>query len=440
MKVLVVGGGGREHALVWKIKSSPLVQEIVCAPGNPGTAKLARNVEIAANDVQRLVELAEREKPDLVVVGPEEPLVLGLADQLRKRGVRVFGPGARGARIEGSKLYAKEILERHRIPTGGYKRFDRAGSAKGYLESCKYWPQVVKADGLAAGKGVFVCADAREACAVVDTLMEQRKLGAAGEQIVVEEFLDGQEVSVLSITDGRGLLIFEPAIDHKQVGDGDTGANTGGMGVLSPAPWVTRRLMRQIESRVLLPTLHALTIEEVEFQGLLYAGLMVNDGGPRVLEFNCRFGDPETQVLVRRFKSDLVPYLVAAADGKLADMEPPEWDARVCIGVVMCAEGYPGEYRKGDPILGLEKADAVGDVVAFVAGAKQQGKALVTSGGRVLCVTALGADVEEARAKAYEACGLVRWQGAFFRRDIGLRRERAPVGPPDSHGESGDVL
>ncbi|MBM3977270.1 MAG: phosphoribosylamine--glycine ligase [Planctomycetes bacterium] len=438
MKLLVVGGGGREHALVWKFKSSPLVQEIVCAPGNPGTAKLARNVDIAVGDVARLVELAQKERPDLVVIGPEEPLVLGLADRLRALGLRVFGPGARGARIEGSKLYAKEILERHRIPTGGYKRFDRAGVAKSYLESCKYWPQVVKADGLAAGKGVFVCQDAREACAVVDTLMEQKKLGAAGDQIVIEEFLEGQEVSVLSITDGRGLLILEPAIDHKQVGDGDSGPNTGGMGVLSPAPWVTRRLMRQIESRVLLPTLHALTIEEVEFRGLLYAGLMVNDGGPRVLEFNCRFGDPETQVLVRRFKSDLVPYLVAAADGKLAELEPPEWESRVCVGVVMCAEGYPGEYRKGDPILGLEKIEQLPDVVAFVAGAKQQGRALVTSGGRVLCVTALGRDVDEARARAYEACSLVRWQGAFWRKDIGLRREKAQAEVLGAAGEPED--
>jgi phosphoribosylamine--glycine ligase len=438
MKILVIGGGGREHALAWKLKSSPRVTEVLCAPGNPGTARCARNVDVAANDVPGLVALCALEKPDLVVVGPEEPLVLGLADVLREKGIPVFGPGARGARIEGSKQYAKEILERNRIPTGSYKRFDRAGVAKSYLESCKYWPQVIKADGLAAGKGVFVCQDAREGCVVVDMLMEQRKLGPAGAQIVIEEFLGGQEVSVLAMTDGHGLLICEPAVDHKQVGDGDVGPNTGGMGVVSPAAWVTRRLMRQVESRVLLPTLHALTIEEVPFQGLLYAGLMVNDSGPRVLEYNCRFGDPETQVLVRRFKSDLLPYLLAVAQGKLSEMEPPEWDPRVCIGVVMCAEGYPGEYRKGDPIVGLDKADALADVAVFVAGAKQQGRALVTSGGRVLCVTALGVDVEEARARAYEACALLRWQGAFYRRDIGLSRYKAEVEVPEAGVETHD--
>ncbi|MEZ5977056.1 MAG: phosphoribosylamine--glycine ligase [Planctomycetota bacterium] len=421
MRVLVVGSGGREHALVWKIARSPLVEEVIAAPGNAGTARLARNVEVSAKDVPGLVALAKNERVDLVVVGPEDPLCLGLADALRAADVAVFGPGAAGARLEGSKLFAKEILDRHRIPTGAWRRFDRAGAAKSYLQGLKTWPQVVKADGLAAGKGVFVCKDSTEACTVIDTVMEERRLGDAGNTVVIEEFLEGQELSVMALTDGETLLVLEPAVDHKQVGDGDTGPNTGGMGVASPVPWVTKRLMRQVEQRVLLPTLHALQMEEIPFRGVLYAGLMVSDSGPRVLEYNVRFGDPETQIVMRRFASDIVPYLLATANGKLGELDPPEWDPRVAIGVVGAADGYPGEYRRGDPITGLDEADAVDEAVVFQAGTALRGRQVVTNGGRVVCATALGDGLAEARERAYAALDRVLWDGKFCRRDIGLR-------------------
>ncbi|MCK6446377.1 MAG: phosphoribosylamine--glycine ligase [Planctomycetes bacterium] len=422
MKVLIVGGGGREHALAWKIRQSPLVREVLVAPGNAGTAQIARNVAIPAKDVKSLVELAKSERVDLVVVGPEEPLVLGLADELRAAKIDVLGPGASGARLEGSKAFAKEFLEAHRIPTALSKKFDRSGAAKAYLEAQKQWPLVIKADGLAAGKGVFVVQSAREGCTVVDQLMEEKKLGAAGARIVIEEFLVGEEISVLGITDGETILILEPVMDHKQVGDGDTGPNTGGMGVVSPHPTLTPRVMKQIEQHVLVPTLDGLRREEIEFRGVIFAGLMLTDSGPRVLEYNCRFGDPETQAVMRRLKSDLVPYLVAAARGKLIEQQAPEWDRRACVGVVAASDGYPGEYRRGDPIEGLEAADALEDVVVFQAGTRVQGRQAVSDGGRVLCVTALGKDLEEARERAYAGYDRIRYTGKFARRDIGQKR------------------
>ncbi len=446
--VLVVGGGGREHALVWKIAQSPRVRTVLCAPGNAGTARVAhrageqtageqrageqraavQNVDVAANDVPGLVRLAQREEVDLVVVGPEDPLVDGLADALRECGIRVFGPGRAGAQLEGSKIWSKELLQRNRIPTAAWRRFDRAGAAKTYLETCKEWPQVVKADGLAAGKGVAVCSDLREACSVVDGFMEERKLGDAGAQIVVEEFLEGEEVSVHALTDGQALLILESVVDHKQVGDGDTGPNTGGMGVVSPARGVTRRLMRQIEQRILLPTLHALRLEDVEFRGTLFVGLMITENGPRVLEYNVRFGDPETQALMRRLRGDLVPFLEATADGRLGELEAPEWDPRPVVGVVKASAGYPGPYEKGLAISGLDVAERLEEAVVFHAGTRLDGERVVTSGGRVICATALGADVDQARSRAYEAADHVRWDGAFCRRDIGAPRRARRIG------------
>lgn len=430
MKVLVVGGGGREHALAWKIAQSDLVEEVLCAPGNAGTARVARNVSVAATDLDALVALAREEGVGLVVVGPEDPLCAGLADRLRAAGIDTFGPGASGARLEGSKQFTKEICDRHRIPTGAWRRFDRAGMAKSYLQSLDTWPQVVKADGLAAGKGVFVCADATKACTVVDMLMEERSLGAAGGTIVIEEFLEGQELSVMVLTDGETLLVMEPAVDHKQAFDGDTGPNTGGMGVVTPVPWVSRRLMRQVEQRVLLPMLHALQMEDIPFRGVLYAGLMVSDAGPRVLEFNVRFGDPETQVVMRRFASDIVPYLLGTARGTLGELEPAEWLRDTVIGVVGAAEGYPGEYRRGDEISGLDEADEVEGAVVFQAGTKLMADhEVTTNGGRVLCATASGSDLEQARSRAYESLERVRWDGKFCRSDIGLRTTPRSVGP-----------
>ena len=439
-KVLVVGGGGREHALAWKIAASPLVGEVLCAPGNAGTSGTARNVAVAADDVPGLVDLAVREGVDLVVVGPEDALCAGLADQLRDKGILTYGPGRAGARLEGSKLFTKELLERHRIPTGGWRRFDRAGAAKSYLEALSEWPQVIKADGLAAGKGVFICTDAKEGCAVVDQLMEEKSLGAAGREIVVEEFLVGQEVSVQAMTDGRALLILEPVVDHKAVGEGDTGPNTGGMGIYSPVGFLSQRLLRQIEQRVLIPMLHALRVEEIDYQGTLYAGLMLTEAGPRVLEFNCRFGDPETQAMVRRFADDIVPYIEATARGDLAELEPPDWDPRACVGVVAAAEGYPGPYAKGDPVRGLEVAGAMDDVVVFHGGTREDGGAVVTNGGRVMCITALGDDLEEARDNAYSAYDAISWSGKFCRRDIGLPRRPGGALGPDYEPDAFDPL
>jgi phosphoribosylamine--glycine ligase len=448
MKVLVVGGGGREHALCWKIAQSPLHPEILCAPGNVGTAQVARNVATKANDVDALVRLATKEKVDLVVVGPEDPLVLGLADKLRAAGIATFGPGVAGARLEGSKVFTKEILEKYRIPTATYRVFDRSGVAKSYLEACTSWPQVVKADGLAAGKGVVIVHDAKQGCAAVDAFMEKKSLGNAGHKIVIEECLVGEEASVLAITDGETILILEPVMDHKQVGDGDTGPNTGGMGVFSPVPLLTKRIQRQIEQRVLVPAVHALRREDIEFRGVLFVGLMITDSGPKVLEFNTRFGDPECQALMRRMTSDLLPILDATAKGKLASITEPEWDPRVCIGVVAAAEGYPGTPRKNDPIDGFEDAAKVPDVVVFHGGTARTPRGdVVTAGGRVACVTALAPDVETARQRAYEAFDKLRYDGKFARRDIGARRkkevlsgdngdaraEREPGGPAHEH-------
>jgi phosphoribosylamine--glycine ligase len=425
MKVLVVGGGGREHALCWKIAQSPLKPEILCAPGNVGTAQHGRNVAVKATDVEGLVKLAQKEHVDLVVVGPEDPLCAGLADKLRAVGIRTFGPGANGAKLEGSKVFTKEVLDRHRIPTASYRRFERSGVAKSYLEACTTWPQVVKADGLAAGKGVFICQDAKTACSAVDALMEKKSLGPAGVRIVIEECLVGEEASVLAITDGETILILEPVMDHKQVGDGDTGPNTGGMGVYSPVPTLTKRIQRQIEQRVLVPSIHALRREEIEFRGVLFVGLMITESGPRVLEFNVRFGDPECQALVRRMKSDLLPILVATADGKLSEITEPDWDPRVCIGVVAAAEGYPGTVRKNDPIDGLDAAAAIPEVVVFHGGTARSAKGdVVTAGGRVACITALGDDVAGARTRAYEAYEKIRYDGKFCRHDIGARKKR----------------
>ena len=422
MKVLIVGNGGREHALAWKIAQSDLVEQVISLPGNPGTAECGRNLpDIGVGDMVGIVRAAKDEEVGLVVVGPEVPLCLGLADKLREAGFPVFGPGAAGAQLEGSKLFAKELLDRHRIPTGNWRRFDRAGSAKDYLENVETWPMVIKADGLAAGKGVFIVKSREEACAVIDQVMEKRQLGDAGCEVVIEEFLVGQEVSIHVMTDGSTIVMMDPIEDHKQVGEGDEGPNTGGMGVSSPVGWLGQRTMRQIEQRILIPMLHALRIEGIPYQGLLYAGLMITDGGPQVIEFNCRFGDPETQALMRRFRSDLVPYLLATANSTLDKCEAPDWDKRQCVGVVMCAEGYPGSYRKGEPILGISTADAHEDVVVFQAGTQQDGPQLLTDGGRVLAVTGLGKNLNEARDVAYEGVKKIHWNGAFWRNDIGLR-------------------
>jgi len=426
MKVLVVGSGGREHALAWKIAQSDRVEEVLCAPGNAGTVQTGRNLDVSASDIEGIIRVTREEGVGLVVVGPEDPLCAGLADRLREAEIPTYGPSAAGARLEGSKVFSKEFLDRHRIPTAAWRRFDRAGAAKSYLETLSIWPQIVKADGLAAGKGVFVCHDVKEGCSVVDSVMEERILGDAGNEVVIEEFLEGRELSIHAITDGRTMVLMEPVMDHKQVGEGDTGPNTGGMGIYSPVAFVNQRLMRQIEQRVLLPTLHGLQVEEIPYRGTLYAGLMITDAGPRVLEFNCRFGDPETQAIVRRMKSDLVPYLLGAAEGTLERLEPPDWHASTCVGVVAASLGYPRSYEKGHVIEGLGEADQVEEAVVFHAGTSLDAGQTLTSGGRVLCVTSLADDLEEARKRAYGAFDAIQWTGKFCRRDIGLPRPPRP--------------
>ena len=444
MKVLVVGSGGREHALCWKIAQSPDCEALCCAPGNGGTAEVATNLDLSAMDIAGIQGFCQAEGIDLVVIGPEDPLCAGLADQLRAAGISCFGPGAAGARLEGSKYYAKEVLERHRIPTATYRRFDRSGEAKDYLNACMVWPQVVKADGLAGGKGVFICETAAEGCAAVDVVMEERRLGeAAGATIIIEEFLEGEECSVFAVTDGEAILILEPVVDHKQVGEGDTGPNTGGMGVYSPAPSLGQRVLRQIEQRIVIPSVHAICREGIEFRGVLFIGLMLTDSGPKVLEYNVRFGDPETQALVRRFKGDLLPYLAATADGKLEEMDPPIWDKRFTVGVVGAAEGYPGGYAKGVRIEGLADAETVEDVVVFHAGTSLSGEGVVTAGGRVLCVSSMASDMDTARERAYEAFDRIQWSGKFCRRDIGGRVEarRARVAQlMGSKAEDGELI
>lgn len=428
IKVLVIGSGGREHALCWKMAQSPLVSQVVCTPGNAGIAEVAKLEKIAVTDLPGILALAGELQPGLIVIGPEDPLALGLGDQLRDAGFKVFGPGAAGAQLEASKAFSKELMERHRIPTATSRSFDRSGQAKGFLESCTAWPQVIKADGLAAGKGVYICADLGEARLAVDAIMEEGRHGTAGASILIEEFLVGEEASVFALTDGETVLVLEPVQDHKQVGDGDVGPNTGGMGVYTPVPELSKRIYKQIEQHVLLPSIHMLRREQIDFRGVLFIGLMLTEGGPRVIEYNVRFGDPECQALMRRLKSDLVPILLATADAKLSEIETPEWESQTCIGVVAAADGYPTSPRKGDRIDGLEAAGRVDSAVVFHAGTKltrtlDGDEEIVTSGGRVLTVTAMAKDAEEARRRAYESYDKISFAGKFCRRDIGRRRE-----------------
>ncbi len=423
MKVLVLGSGGREHALCWKLAQSKKVSEVICAPGNPGTAQVARRVPLNLNDSAAVVGLAQAEGVALVVIGPEDPLVAGLADDLRAAQIPTFGPGQVGAQLEGSKVFAKAFLERHRIPTAASRQFDRSGAAMGYLEGCTTWPQVVKADGLAAGKGVYVCANETEGRAAVTAIMEEERHGKAGHRVLIEEFMAGEEASVFAVTDGKTILILEAVQDHKQVHEGDEGPNTGGMGVHSPVEILNKRLHKQIEQRILLQTLHGLRQEGIEYRGVLFVGLMLTDSGPRVVEYNVRFGDPECQALMMRLKGDLFGILLAAAEGDLSRIEPPQWDSRAAIGVVAAAHGYPGTPQKGDPITGLEAIDGASDTQVFIAGAEEIDGQLYTQGGRVLCVTSLGADKEEARARAYSAYDQIEWNGKFCRRDIGIRAQ-----------------
>ncbi|QDU20814.1 phosphoribosylamine--glycine ligase [Urbifossiella limnaea] len=421
MNVLVIGKGGREHALVWKLKQSPRLGKLFCAPGNAGTSRDgAVSVAIDHTETDKLNRFCAKEQIGLVVIGPEDPLAAGLADFLRDKGYKVFGPSKEAARVEGSKVFAKELMRHADVPTADFRVFDHPDPARAYVQSRDY-PVVVKADGLAAGKGVVVCKDTLEAQKAVERIMVRDEFGrTAGRRIVVEKRLDGEEVSVLALVSGRTILPLPPCQDHKAVHDGDKGPNTGGMGAYCPAPIGTPELLKELEDRVFVPTVHAMKRGRFPFQGVLYAGIMMTNQGVRVLEFNARFGDPETQPLLMRLKTDLLDLLEAVADERLDQFDGKiEWDARPTVCVVLCSGGYPGKYDTGKQILGIDEADALSGVKVFHAGTKLDVKGRVlTDGGRVLAVTALGDDLRAAKARAYEAVKLISFPGMHFRTDI----------------------
>ncbi|MGH8033062.1 MAG: phosphoribosylamine--glycine ligase [Luteimonas sp.] len=428
MKVLVIGGGGREHALAWKLAQSSRVSEVLVAPGNAGTARepKCRNVAVDIRDIDALLQLAQREGVALTVVGPEGPLVNGVVDRFRDEGLAIFGPSAAAAQLEGSKAFAKDFLARHRIPTAHYAVFTEIGAALDYVQQ-KGAPIVVKADGLAAGKGVIVAMTLAEAEAAITDMLGDDAFGAAGARVVIEEFLDGEEASFISMVDGRTALPMATSQDHKRVGDGDTGPNTGGMGAYSPALVVTPEVHARVMREVVNPTVQGMIADGIPFTGFLYAGLMIDaDGAPKVIEFNVRFGDPETQPVMMRLQSDLLDLVEAAIDARLHQVEA-RWDPRPSLGVVMAAEHYPGTPRVGDAIDSWNVPE-LPDTKIFHAGTQRDGNgAIVTSGGRVLCVCALGASVADAQQRAYGAVAGVSWRGEFHRHDIGwraIKRER----------------
>jgi len=431
MKVLVIGQGGREHALVWKLKQSPKVTEVLCAPGNAGTAEEARNVGVSSTDIAGLVRLAKAEKIDLTVVGPEAPLVEGVVDAFKKAGLTVFGPSKAAAQLEGSKIFCKDILRKANVPTAEGWAFSDMEQANLFLQDREDSPYVIKADGLAAGKGVVICANREEAYAAVKLMMRKREFGAAGDRILIEECLVGEEVSILAIVDGRTIIPLEPAQDHKRAYDNDEGPNTGGMGAYTPASFATPELMATVIEKILIPTVHTMKKQGCEFTGILYAGIMLTTAGPKVLEYNVRMGDPETQPVLMRLKSDLFEILYAAALGRLKEFEEIEWDTRTAVSVVMAAEGYPYKYTNGKVIRGLEDAAKLPDVKVFHAGTDRLGTDIVTNGGRVLGVTALGDNVDDAKRKAYEAVKCIRWDGAWCRKDIS---DKARMGELIRHG------
>ncbi|MGB7348075.1 MAG: phosphoribosylamine--glycine ligase [Pirellulaceae bacterium] len=423
MNVLVVGGGGREHALAWKIGQSPRVKKVFVAPGNAGTARDATNVDIAVTDIEGLVTFAKENAIDLTVVGPEIPLVAGLVDALEAAGLRAFGPSKAAAELEGSKVFCKNLLRTADIPTANYQTFRTADEAGRYIKDRYPEPNdpvsvVIKADGLAAGKGVIVCDTRMEALEAIDRIANQREFGEAGAELIIEEKLIGQEASVLAITDGETIITLPAAQDHKPAHDGDKGPNTGGMGAYCPTPIVDEEMMAKIEAEVLVPVVHAMKRARRPFKGVLYAGLMLTSAGPKVLEFNARFGDPECQPLLMRLKTDIVDVLDAAVDGRLGELDGLEWDERPSICVVMASEGYPGDYEKGHAISGIDAADQIEGVKVFHAGTSMVDGKVVNSGGRVLGVTAMGNTIPDAKLQAYKGVKEIRWQGAWCRKDI----------------------
>jgi len=422
MKILIIGGGGREHALAWKAAQSPLAEKIYVAPGNGGTATEVgvENLDIAAEDIEALAAFAGANGIDLTIVGPEAPLVAGVVDVFQEAGLRCFGPTRGAAQLEGSKAFTKDFLERHRIPTAAYRTFTDLEPALAYLGEIGT-PIVIKADGLAAGKGVIIAQDSATAEQAVRDMLGTGRFGSAGSRVVIEEFLTGEEASFIALVGGGQILPMATSQDHKARDDGDRGPNTGGMGAYSPAPVVTPEIHARIMDEVIRPTVAGLAEENLPYTGFLYAGLMIApDGTPKVLEYNCRFGDPETQPILMRLESDLVELCLAALEGRL-DQVSAQWDPRAALGVVLAAGGYPGTYQKGHAISGLEAAGRIADCKVFHAGTKLEDGKVITSGGRVLCVTALGDTVSEAQALAYQAVAKIGWQDAFHRSDIGHR-------------------
>jgi phosphoribosylamine--glycine ligase len=419
MKILIVGSGGREHALAWKLKQSPRVTEIVCAPGNPGIAGIARCVDVAADDIESQVALARAERPNLVVVGPEGPLVAGLADRLRAVDIPVFGPSAKAAALEGSKGFSKDFMARHHIPTAAYARFTEAKKAKAFLDQLKP-PYVLKADGLAAGKGVVIAEDRATAEAEIDAMLGGR-FGEASASLVIEEFMAGEEASFFALCDGETAVPLAGAQDHKRVGDGDVGPNTGGMGAYSPAPILDQAMQQQVMDRIVTPTVRGMAAEGRPYRGVLFVGLMIDGGQARVVEYNCRFGDPECQVIMARLKDDPLPQLLACATGGLAGCKRLERFSAPAVTVVMAAKGYPEAPKKGSVIRGLDAAGAVPHVTLFHAGTAVKNGEIVANGGRVLNVAATGPTLKQAVESAYAAVDKLDWPEGFCRRDIAWR-------------------
>jgi phosphoribosylamine--glycine ligase len=421
MKVLVIGKGGREHALVWKLAQSPRVEQVFCAPGNAGTAQDGVNIPIDVNDFDYLIRFAKKENIGLTVVGPEDPLAGGIVDAFQAQSLRIFGPSKAAAQIESSKVYSKKLMRHADVPTAEFRVFDHPEPARKYIDTREY-AVVVKADGLAAGKGVIVCNTKEEALDAVSRIMVREEFGrVAGRQVVIEKRLEGEEISILSIVSGRTIIPLAPSQDHKRAFDGDAGPNTGGMGAYSPTPLATPKLLDDIETNALVPTIHAMKRARTPFRGILYAGVIVTNQGPRLLEFNCRLGDPETQPVLMRLKTDLCELLEAAVDDRLGEFAEDRlgWDPRPAVCVVIASGGYPGSYAKGKMIQGLDDAAKVPDVKVFHAGTKlETGGMIVTDGGRVLSVTALGHTLADAKAKAYEAVAKISFPGAFYRKDI----------------------
>jgi phosphoribosylamine---glycine ligase len=422
VRVLVVGSGAREHALCVALSKSATVERVHCVPGNDGIAAVAACApELSTSNVVGIVEYAKTAGVGLVVVGPEAPLVAGLADAVRAAGIPCFGPGAEGARLEGSKAFAKELMVRNNVPTAAYHAFLSADEARAHVLALDAFPVVVKADGLAAGKGVTVCLTRDAAISAIEEIMEKRKFGDAGASVVIEEFLRGEEVSVHALTDGSTLVLLPSAQDHKRVRDGDQGPNTGGMGAYSPAPILPEKTLDVVVRQILVPILHALKVEGIEYRGVLYAGLMLTRSGPKVIEWNCRFGDPEAQVILPRLRTDLAALLLATAEGRLDEIESVDVDPQPFVGVVMASAGYPEAYKTGIPIRGVEAAAAQPDVFVFHAATRKKDGVLQTNGGRVLTVTASGKDFAAARDRAYRGVAAISWDGEQHRTDIAKR-------------------